>query len=254
MDHAGLASPRPSATEQPEADGFEIEGTMREESLPGSDFFGGETGEGIAASPLDPDSGWGNIAINGQAPPDSAGDDFGLADSTGYDPPQPVPMEEPVEQEALPEHLDGTTTGTSTVQSYQPETRTSSGGKKGLIFLLLLAALGGGGYYAYPTVMEMIQSRGQQAEGTLTPADIQVKALNRTDGKILYSVRGEVRNESVNLDLKRVQSDLQNELGQSLSNASVIPGQAVPFLVILDNPPSGVSKVTVSILSFKETT
>ncbi|MCK5351838.1 hypothetical protein KAJ77_04635, partial [bacterium] len=58
----------------------------------------------------------------------------------------------------------------------------------------------------------------------------------------------------VSLDLNRVRSDLQNELGQSLSNASIAPGQVVPFLIILDNPPSGVSKVTVTILSFKETT
>jgi hypothetical protein len=290
MDHTGLASPPPSTTEQPEDGGFEIEGTMREEPLPGSDPFMDETGEGVADLPQDPDAQWGNIAINGQAPPDTAGGVFGLADNSDQEPPPPVPMEEHLEQ-ALPDHLDDTTAGTSAVPAYKPETRTSSRGKKGLVFLLLLAALGGGGYYAYPTVMEIIQSRGQQTEGTLTPANIQVKALNRTDGKILYSVRGEIRNESagnvgmikveaqfrnasgdvlstatsycgnlfedselVSRDLKQVRSDLQNELGQSLSNATVVPGQAVPFLVILDNPPSGVSKVTVTILSFKETT
>jgi hypothetical protein len=265
---------------------------MREESQPGSDPFGGETGEGISASPQgqDPDAGWGNIAIDGQAGQDSADDGFGLAESSDYVPPPPVPMEEPIGQEPI-DHMGDTTPKTSTIPAYQSETRTSGGGKKGLAILLLLAALGGGGYFAYPTVMEMIQSRGQQTKGTLTPSNVQVKALSRSDGKIIYSVRGEVRNEStgnvgmiqveaqfrnasgdvlskatsycgnlfedsdlVSLDLNRVRSDLQNELGQSLSNASISPGQVVPFLVILDNPPSGVNKVTVTILSFKETT
>ena len=294
LDQTGLASPPPSTTYQPENGGFEIEDTMSEEPQPGSDPFGGETGEGIAASPhgQDPEAGWGNIAIDGQADQDSdsADDGFGLAESSDYVPPPPVPMEEPMEQASI-DHMGDTTPKTSTVPAYQPETRTSGGGKKGLVILLLLAALGGGGYYAYPTVMEMIQSRGQQPEGTLTPSNVQVKALSRTDGKIIYSVRGEVRNESagnvgmiqveaqfrnasgdvlsqatsycgnlfedsdlISLDLNRVRSDLQNELGQSLSNASITPGQVVPFLVILDNPPSGVSKVTVTILSFKETT
>lgn len=290
MDKTGLASTPLSPSEKPEDGGMEIEGTMREGPFPGSDPLGGQTGEGTAALPQDPDAQWGNIAINGQALPDAENSAFGLADSSGREPPPSVPMEEHLEQD-LPDYLEDTVTGTGTVPSYKTETRASSGGKKGLVLLLLLAALGGGGYIAYPTVMEIIQSRGQQAEGTLTPANIQVKALNRTDGKILYSVRGEVRNESagnvgmikveaqfrsasdevlakassycgnlfedrelVSLDLKRVRSDLQNELGQSLSNATVLPGQAVPFLVILENPPSGISKVTVTISSFKETT
>lgn len=292
IDQTGLTSPPPSTTKLPEKGGFEIEGTTRDEVLPGSDPFGGETADGTAAPPQEPDSGggWGNIAIDGQDAPDSAGDDLGLAGSSGYEAPPPGPMEEPAEQ-PLPDHVGDAASETSLVPAYQPETRTSGGGKKRLVILLLLATLGGGGYFAYPTVMEMIQSRGQHTEGILTPANIQVKALSRTDGKIIYAVRGEVRNESasnvgmiqveaqfrnasgdvlskatsycgnlfedsdlVALDLNQVQSDLQNELGQSLSNSSIAPGQAVPFLVILNNPPSGISKVTVTISSFKETT
>jgi hypothetical protein len=199
-------------------------------------------------------------------------------------------MEEHLEED-LPDYLDDTVTGTGAVPPYKTETRGSSGGKKGLVLMLLLAAVGGGGYIAYPTVMEIIQSRGQQTEGTLTPTNIKVKSLSRADGKILYSVRGEVRNESAgnvgiiqveaqfrdasgsvlskatsycgnmfedselgSLDLEKIRSDLQNELGQSLSNRSIAPGQVVPFLVVLENPPSGISKVTVTISSFKETT
>jgi len=293
MDQPGFPDPSSNTTEQPEEGGLEIEGTMREGTAPESDPFGAETGEEIPALPPEPGPGaeWGNIAIDGQAPSNSAEGGFGLADGSDFTtPPPPPPMEEPQEQ-GLPGQMGGTTPGTTTVPAYEPEAKTSGGGKKGLVFLLLLAALGGGGYYAYPTVMEMIQARGGQTEGVLTPANIQVKALNRADGKILYTVRGEVRNESagnvgmiqveaqfrnasddvlskarsfcgnlfedsdlISLDLKKVRSNLKNELGQSLSNASIAPGQAVPFLLILDNPPSGVSKVTVTILSFKETT
>jgi predicted Zn finger-like uncharacterized protein len=292
MDQTGLTSPPPSTADQPEDGGFEIEATVRDEDQPGSDPFGNEAGEGAAAVPQeqDADGHWGNIAIGGPAAPDEAGDDFGLAGSSAYEPPPPVPLDEPMEQ-SLPGHTDGTGSGTATVPAYKPETKTSGGRKKGVVILLLLAALGAGGYFAYPKIMEIVQSRGEQTEGILTPANVQVKALTRTDGRIVYTVRGEVKNESagnvgliqveaqfrnvsgdvlskatsycgnlfddrdlVSIDLKQVRSDLQNELGQSLSNANIAPGQVVPFLVILDNPPSGVSKVTVTILSFKETT
>ncbi len=291
-DQTGLVSPPPSTTELPVDGGIEMEGTTWEGSEPGEEPIGGESGEGIGASLPEPgpDAEWGNIAIDGQAAPDSAGGDFGLADSAPSAPAPPPPMEEPVEH-TPPDQRGDAASETSLVPAYQPESKTSGGGKKGLVILLLLAALGGGGYYAYPTVMEMIQSRAQQTEGTLTPANVQVKVLNRTDGKIIYSVRGEVRNESagnvgmiqveaqfrnasgdvlskvtsfcgnlledselISLDLNEIRADLQNELGQSLSNASIDPGRAVPFLIVLDNPPSGVSKVTVTILSFKETT
>lgn len=293
LDQTLLAGPSPSTTEeQPEDGGLVMEGTMREDAPLGSDPFGDETGGDISATPQEsgPSAEWGNIAIGGLAAPDSAGSGFDLAEGSGYELPQPAPMEEPVEQ-TPPARLGEAAPDTSLVPAYQPETGTSGGGKKRLVLLLLLAALAGGGYFAYPTVMELIQSRGQQTEGTLTPANVQVKALTRTDGKIIYSVRGEVRNEStgnvgmiqveaqfrnasgdvlkkvtsfsgnlfedsdlVSLDLNLLQSDLQNELGQSLSNASIPPGKAVPFLIILDNPPSGISKVTVTIVSFKETT
>jgi hypothetical protein len=272
--------------------GFEIEATLREDAQTDADLFGSSQAEGLPplGAETATDGEWGDINIGGQGSPESESDDFGLAGESGYTPPPPMPMEEP-EDPALPDQWEEDAHGTSPVPAYQPETRSSGGAKKGIIALLLLAALGGGGYYAYPMVMEMIQSKTGQTEGTLTPANIQVKPLNRADGKVIYSVRGEVRNNSegnvgmiqvqaqfrnasgdvlskassycgnlipdsdlVRLDLKQVQSDLQNELGQSLSNASIIPGQAVPFLVVLDNPPSGISKVTVTISSFKETT
>jgi hypothetical protein len=184
---------------------------------------------------------------------------------------------------------------TSTVPAYEPEAAPSKGGRKGLVLLLLLAVLGGGGYYYYPKIMPMIMKYvkpgAQQAEGTLTPANIQVKQLNRTDGKVIITVRGEVRNESsgtvgmikveaqfrnaaddivsrsesfcgnviedgvlVSADMGTVRADLSNELGQSLNNASIPPGSSVPFLIVLENPPAGVSKVTVTISGFQETT
>ncbi len=292
-DQAGLTSPTPSASAEPEDGGFELEATTWEESTVGSDPLGGKTDEGLPPLPQGPeqDGEWGDIAIDGQAAPDSADGGFGLAEGADFTTSPPTPPMEQLEEVSQPDHESNSTARTSTVPSYQPEIRASGGGKKWLALLLLFGALGGGGYFAYPTVMEMIQARGQQTEGTLTPANIEVKALNRTDGKIIYAVRGKVLNESegnvgmvqveaqfrnaagdvlskatafcgnlfddsklVSLNLDQIQTDLHNELGQSLSNANILPGKSVPFLIILGSPPAGISKVTVTISGFKETT
>lgn len=299
-DQAGLTSPAPSASAEPEDGGFEIETTMRQGSTPGSDLFGEETGEGVEktdtglpALPQGPEEGgeWGDIAIDGQGTPDSTDGGFGLAEGADFTTPPPVPPMEQPREKSQPDHSGNLAAQTTIVPSYQPETRASGGGKKWLVLLLLLGAIGGGGYYAYPTIMEMIKARGQQTEGTLTPANIEVKALNRTDGKIIYAVRGKVLNKSggnvgmiqveaqfrnaagdvlskatafcgnlfddsklVSLNLDQIQTDLHNELGQSLSNANILPGKSVPFLIILGSPPAGISKVTVTISGFKETT
>ena len=292
-DQTGLTSPTPSSTEEPEDGGFELEATTWEESTVGSDPLGGQADEGLPPLPQGPEQGgeWGDIAIDGQAAPDSADGGFGLAEGADFTTPPPAPPMEQPEEVSQPDHESYSTAATSTVPSYQPEIRSSGGGKKWIALLLLFGALGGGGYFAYPRVMEMIQARGQQTEGTLTPANIEVKALNRTDGKIIYAVRGKVLNESggnvgmiqveaqfrnaagdvvskatafcgnlfddsklVSLKLDQIQTDLHNELGQSLSNANILPGKSVPFLIILDSPPAGISKVTVTISGFKETT
>lgn len=296
LDQSGLISPPADPDGQTEDGGFEIEATLREGpesgSAPEPGPFGIEDNAGLPplTGEADQEGDWGNIPIEGQNAPESAEGDFGLAGESGYVPPPPVPVEEPMDQ-MLHDHMNDPLPETSTVPTYQPRAESSGGGKKILVTLVLLGILGGGGYFAYPTVMEKIQARGQQTEGTLTPDEVRVKRLTRADGKILYSVRGVVKNESagnvgmvqveaqfrnatgdvltksfsycgnlfkeselVNLDIKKIQSDLLNELGQSLSNANINPGQAVPFLVILDNPPAGINKVTVTISSFKETT
>jgi hypothetical protein len=140
-------------------------------------------------------------------------------------------------------------------------------------------------------IMKYVKPGAQETAGTLTPANIQVKPLKRNDGKEIYTVRGEIRNESagtvgmiqveaqfrnaadevigragafcgniiedstlISTDMGRIKADLNNELGQSLSNASIPSGGKVPFLIVLDNPPGGVSKVTVTISNFQETT
>ena len=295
LDQATLVSHPPEPGGPPEENGmddggFELEATLREDTAPGiaaPDAGSGDlpplTQEGA------PDGEWGNIPIEGQDGPGEGGE-FGLAGEPGYVPPPPMPMEEPADPQ-LPDQWEADPHDTPSVPSYQPEVKSSGGGKKAVILLILLAALGAGGYFAYPTVMEMVKARAGQTEGTLTPANIQVKAINRADGKIIYSVRGEIRNESqgnvgmiqveaqfrnasgdvlrkaasfcgnmipdsdlARLEMGKIRTDLQNELGQSLSNANVMPGQVVPFLVILDDPPAGINKVTVTILSFEETT
>ena len=157
--------------------------------------------------------------------------------------------------------------------------------------LLLLALLAAGGYFAYPRIMDTIGSRETQPQGTLTPEGIQVKSLTRQDGKLVYTVKGSVLNNSnvsvgmiqveaqfrnasdevvatssaycgnifedaevTTGDIGKIQGDLQNELGQSLSNSGIQPGQSVPFLILLENPPTSINKVTVTISGFKETT
>ncbi len=291
MDQAILGSSTPPDTfEQHNGREDRAEGPIEEEAPPGSNLFGADADISPSVPGQESDEGWGNIALDGQPAADSHEGDFGLADSSGYESAPSVSIEEPMEQD-FSDVMGEPEPATSSIPTYQPETRTSSGGKKGLLILMLLAVLGGGGYFAYPEVMDLIQSRRQQPAGALTPANVQVKALTRTDGKIIYSVRGEVRNESAgnigmiqveaqfrnasgdvlskstsfcgnvfedseltSLDLGRIQTDLQNELGQSLSNANIAPGQTVPFLVILDKPPAGIHQVTVTISSFKETT
>jgi hypothetical protein len=290
MDQTGVFSAPDGPSEMSEEGGFELEATLREDT--GPDPFGIDAGGMQADLPSEPasDTEWGNIPIDGQASPDLPESDLGLAGSSGYSPPPPVPVEEPVDQD--PFDLTGEPSPeTTAIPTYKPAAKSSGGGKKILFTLLLLAALGAGGYYSYPMVMDIINLKTQQPAGTLTPANVQVKALTRTDGRIIYLVRGVVKNESsgnvgmvqveaqfrnsagdvlskstsycgnvfednqlVNLDLEKVRSDLQNELGQSLSNSSISPGQTVPFLVILDNPPAGIDRVTVTIPSFKETT
>ena len=291
MDQAILGSSTPpDPFEQQDEKERGVEDPTKEETPSGSDLFAPDDGISPSVPGQESDEEWGNIALDGRPAADSHEGDFGLADSSGYEPAPPVPVEETLDQD-LSDVTNEPVTATSSIPTYQPETRTTSGGKRGLVILMLLAVLGGGGYFAYPEVMDFIQSRSQQPAGTLTPANVQVKALTRIDGKIIYSVRGEVRNESAgsigmiqveaqfrsasgnvlskstsfcgnvfedseltSLDLGRIQTDLQNELGQSLSNANIAPGQTVPFLVVLGNPPAGINQVTVTISSFKETT
>ncbi len=287
----------PSSTEEPsegaEEPGFELESTLRDEP---AGFEPPTLDSPPASTPPQPtgeqgEEAWGNIALGTSSEGEGAGEDgFHLSDAPAYQPPEPSPMEDPEPAERF--DIPSEASRESSLAAREGETASSSrGGRKGLVFLLFLVLLGAGGYYAYPTVMDIIQSRGQQPQGTLAPTDVQVKPLNRTDGRVLYSVRGKVHNQSsgnvgmikveaqfrnaegnvlsraesycgnvfsdselASMDLERILADLQNELGQSLSNANILPGKMVPFLIVLDSPPAGVNKVTVTITAYKETT
>jgi predicted Zn finger-like uncharacterized protein len=281
----------------PDLGGFELEGTMREGTDDGLGNLPDLSGSSAQPSPDTAVGGgdWGNISIGGGAAPEESGDDFGIASAPDYVPPPPTPLEEGADPMAPPVPHDTSSTATSAVPSYEPEAASSKGGRKGLVLILFLAVLGAGGYFAYPKVkpiiMKYVKSGAQESAGTLTPANIQVKPLQRNDGKEIFTVRGEVRNESAGTvgmiqveaqfrnaadevigraeafcgniiedstlagtDMGRIKADLNNELGQSLSNASIPAGGKVPFLIVLDNPPAGVSKVTVTISNFQETT
>jgi hypothetical protein len=278
---------------QPELGEFEIEATTREDSSEPPQLPEAAPGENYTgASPsTEEEMGWGNISLDSE--PDKPTDDqgIGLADGTGYEPPPPPPSifdeGSPVPSQPEVEPMPNQ----APMPSYTPETASQKKGRKGLLILLIVTLLGAGGYFAYPKILEIINPQGEQPVGTLTPDKIQVRSLTREDGNLVYTVRGIVRNDSsgsvgmiqveaqfrntggtvvakstaycgnifddkqiVSGDLGKTLADLQNELGQSLSNSGIQPGQDVPFLIVLENPPADVSKVTVTISGFKETT
>lgn len=292
--------PQPPAASDPglpDLGGFELEGTMREGTDEGPGDLPDLSGSSAQPSTDTAEGGgdWGNISIGGDAAPEGDSDGFGLAAAPDYEPPPPVPMEEEQDPMAPSVPHETGSAATSSVPAYEADAGSSKGARKGLVLILLLAVLGAGGYFTYPQIkpmiMKYVKPGAQETEGTLTPANIQVKSLKRTDGKEVYTVRGEVRNESAGTvgmvqveaqfrnasdqviarsqafcgnimddntlagrDLGQIKADLNNELGQSLSNASIPSGGVVPFLIVLDNPPAGVSKVTVTISGFQETT
>jgi len=279
----------------PDLGGFELETTSREDPSQSMETSAAPLGRDLSGTlpSADGEMGWGNISLDSKPDEQLGEDGIGLAGESGF---QPAPPQPPVREEGLPgtsppEQIQAPPPDQTPVPAYQPEVSKAGKGRKFFVALLILALLGTGGYFVYPNVMELIGSQGAKPEGTLNPDNIQVKPLNRQDGKLVYTVRGNVRNNSsvsVGMiqveaqfrnaseeivatssaycgnvfddtevstgDLGKIRSDLQNELGQSLSNRGIQPGQAVPFLIILENPPSGVSKVTVTISGYEPTT
>ena len=280
-------------TALPDSDEFEIEATARDDLFPASGPTAPSPGDSLpgpspSKTPLKDNeaAGWGNISLGSEPDQGPDSEDIFLTDGAKPPPVQenlPEPAASPKESSPDPAPSAGTA----------PRHRVASEKKsrKSLVILLVLAILGAAGYFAYPLVMKNINDQGGQPEGTLTPGKIQVRSLTRQDGKVIYTVRGEVRNNSatsvgmiqieaqfrsgagdivaransfcgnvfedepiISGDMEKIRTDLQNELGQSLSNSNIRPGQAVPFLVILENPPAGINKVTVTISGFKETT
>jgi len=273
-------------------DGLEIEATVREDLSQPSEPMTAPPGKDLpgALSPDDGIAGWGNISLSSE--PDHGPDDgeINLAGGAGHQPPPPI-TEGDLPDSAVSVPTPTSTPEQTTVSAFHPIPPSQKKGRKSLVILLVLSVLGAGGYFGYPRVMKIINAQGEKPEGTLTPDKIQVHSLTRQDGKVIYTVKGEVRNNSFTSvgmiqieaqfrndagdiiaksssycgnvfedpdittgDLAKIRTDLQNELGQSLSNSNIRPGQAVPFLTVLENPPAGISKVTVTISGFKKTT
>lgn len=278
----------------PDPDEFEIETTARDNLLPPSGPLGTSPGENLPGLSLsktppadDKTSDWGNISLGSEPNRGAENEDIFLTDGAK----SPPPIQGNIPDAAAPplEPLPNPAAPAATAS--RPRAVSEKKGRKNLVILLVLAILGVGGYFAYPMVMKIINDQGVQPEGTLTPGKIQVRSLTRQDGKVIFTVRGEVRNNSatsvgmiqieaqfrsgagdivakansfcgnifeddpiITGDMDKIRTDLQNELGQSLSNSNIRPGQTVPFLVVLENPPAGINKVTVTISGFKETT
>jgi len=297
------ADDEPGSTPGPEGEEFEIETTTREDAPP----LSGEPGPSSGVHPPPetvPSHGsledWGNIPLDSEGESKTDETRIGLGEESRTFSPSLL------EDKVFPD------LGTGSEGELPPQKRPlltdlsppkPKKGKTGkcFVFLLVLALLGAGGYLAYrlayPKVMdilyemEILVPKTETQEEILKPNKIQVRSLARQDGKMIYTVHGEVRNDSsvsvgmiqieaqfrdsadgivarsrsfcgnvfedeqlITGDLAKIRADLQNELGQSLSNSNVKPGQAVPFLILLEDPPSTINKVTVTISGFKETT
>ncbi len=297
-----LADDKPFKLDGPEEEKFELESTRREDAPSLSEERGPSSdARPPFEAPPSPDTleDWGNIPLDSEGEKETGEAGIGLGGeppafsppseekvfpdlSTGFD--EELPPREPLSRPAPSQQ--------------QPEKRQ---GRKWPAVLLVLALLGAGGYLFYkmalPKAMETLYDKGiltsekEASEEILKPTNVAVRSLVRQDGKMIYTVQGEVRNDSsvsvgmiqveaqfrdrsdgivarsssycgnifgdeqlISGDLEKIRRDLQNELGQSLSNSSVKPGQAVPFLVILEDPPNAVDKVTVTISGFNETT
>ncbi len=228
---------------------------------------------------------WGNIAL------ETAGGQTTDQADIDLSPPEPAaegdPEEPPYQEEEVASYAKPST-GTMP----KPDIRARPPGmkRKGLRLLLLLVLLLAVGYYNYPRIRNLLPSKSTVQQGDLAIENVQVSTLNRADGVLLATVRGNVRNkyssnkgmiqveaifkdskgrelaraaaycgnlfsdsELASLDLSSIRNALNNELGQSLSNSSIAPGNSVPFLIIMENPPLKSKEVTVKVLKFSDT-
>lgn len=199
----------------------------------------------------------------------------------GRSPTAPAPRQEPV---PAPREV---TTGSRAAAPPQPARKSG----KGLFFIVIIALLAAGGYFLYPKALQFMESRSPSQEETLTVQNIVVGTVKQSGGTLLAVVRGTIRNDSsaskgmiqvqgtfkgpdgralaettsfcgntftdgelAANSLENIRSALSNELGQSLSNASLKPGEVVPFLIVLENPPTQIKEVTVTVKKWSSTT
>ncbi len=229
---------------------------------------------------------WGNISLDQSEPVEDDSGTLGITtpapDLLPDDPDDPDKGEEEPANYVEP----------STKVRKKPDAKPSSPRKssKGLRLFLLLVLLLAAGYYNYPSIKALIPSRSAEIAENMAVENITVGTLKRSDGAILATIRGRVTNGfSVNkgiikvqaifkredgqelakiesfcgnlftdvelgeLGLPEIRSAMNNELGQSLSNASIPPGGSIPFLMVMENPPLDSKEVTVKVLEFTNT-
>jgi len=251
-----------------------------EPASPASDDPGTEWGNIALGPQQDEDRTDMDMDLASPSPPESMQHDTG----SPLDPPLPPPV--PAQKDAPLPPRETTTASRITAPS-----RPAKGGGKRMPFLLILALLAAAGYFAYPKVQQLIKSRSPAEEGALVVQDIVVGTVKQQNGTLLAIVRGKIRNDSsgskgmiqvqgtfkgpdgrvlaesisycgntftdrelATNSLESTRSALANELGQSLSNSSLKPGDTVPFLIVLDNPPSQIKEVTVTVRKWSNTT
>lgn len=234
----------------------------------------------LTDSPADGALDWGNIPLGSEDGQDGGGPEVDLAP-----PPVQAPSPDP---DVPPRGFETEATRVESRQvAAQPEKK---GGKGLVLFLVLVLLGAGGYFARPKIIplIERITGRvSAEKPGILTVKDSRFGSIKRSDGITLVTVRGVVMNntgkkqgmirivgqfkgadggilaesasfcgnilsdEDLNLmPMGKIRSALQNELGQSLSNAAVASGKSVPFLLILENPSVGkIREVTFTVKS-----
>ncbi len=147
--------------------------------------------------------------------------------------------------------------------------------KKGLIALLIIAVLAIGGWAVWKTfkasesgVINLEDMNGSYAQNAETGSIFVIsgKAVNNTNKSrsffqvkgILFNKKGErlaqkevfcgnifSSKELTTLSRAKIEADLMNKVGGSLSNINLAPGKAVPFMIVFFDLPPDMSEFSV---------
>ncbi|UCF31004.1 MAG: zinc-ribbon domain-containing protein [bacterium] len=235
---------------------------------------------------------WGNIALGESGPLSEASglDLTASADPQPTVPPLPDMPEPETPSPATEIPRPGRLTTTS-LQGPSPAEKRTGKGLILLLFLAVLGAGGYFAYPKATEMIRDMTGKGPAVEKVQPKIlDVQIGGLKRRDGVSLATVRGFVRNDTgqrigiirvvgtfkgiggkilaesssfcgnslsedelSTMSIDSIRSSMENELGKSLSNSSIEPGDSIPFLLVLVDPPAQIQEVTLKVESWQQT-